>query len=62
MPAVTYPQPRGATWDDLGALIRGLAGRPELVGVSLADFVPAKDPGGELATRLAELVARSLHG
>ena len=62
MPAVTYPQPRGASWDDLDALVRGIAGRPELVGVSLADFVPAKDPGGELATRLAELVAGALRG
>lgn len=60
MPAVTYTQSGGATWDDLEALIGSIARRPELVGVSLADFVPAKDPGGQLATRLAQLVARGL--
>lgn len=48
MPAVTYPQPQGASWDDLDALVRGIAGRPELVGVSLADFVPAKDRAASL--------------
>ena len=62
MPAVTYAQPDGASWDDLEALVGGLAGRPELIGVSLADYVPAKDPGGELAARLAGLVARALRG
>ena len=60
MPAVTYPQPGGATWDDLEALIRSVAARPELVGVSLTDFVPPKDPGGEHAARLAQVVARAL--
>ena len=60
MPAVTYPQADGATWDDLEALIRSVASRPELAGVSLTDFVPVKDPGGVHAARLVEVVARAL--
>jgi arginase len=60
MPAVTYAQPGGASWDELEALVRSAAVRPELIGVSLADFVPAKDPGGEHAARLVQVVASSL--
>ena len=60
MPAVTYAQPHGATWDDLEALVGAFAARPELVGVSLADLVPVRDPGGESTARLAQLVAAAL--
>lgn len=60
MSAVTYTQSDGATWEDLEALIGTVAARPELVGVSVADFVPAKDPGGQSAARLVALLARTL--
>ena len=60
MPAVTYAQPGGATWDDLEELVRGIARRPGLAGVSLADFVPARDPGGAHAAELARRIARAL--
>jgi arginase family enzyme len=62
MRAGTYAQPDGATRDDLEALVRGIAARPELVGISLADFVPAKDPSGDLARRLSQLLIRCLAG
>ncbi len=60
MPAVTYAQPHGATWEDLEALAGAVAQRPELVGVSVADLVPGRDPGGEATARLARLVAAAL--
>jgi arginase len=60
MPAVTYAQPHGATWEELEALAGAVARRAELVGVSIADLVPARDPGGESTARLARLVAAAL--
>ncbi len=56
MPAVTYPQPDGLDWDQLGALLRPLASSPALVGLSVADFVPDKDSDGHHARRLVDLV------
>ena len=56
MPAVTYPQPNGLDWDQLGALLRPLASSPALVGLSVADFVPDKDSDGHHARRLVDLV------
>ena len=49
MPAVTYPQPRGASWDDLDALVRGIAGRPELAGFFGAGFFVAVSFAADLA-------------
>jgi arginase len=56
MPAVTYPQPDGLSWDRLGDLLRPLASSPALVGISVADYVPDKDSDGHHARRLVELV------
>lgn len=38
LPAVTYPQPYGLSWDELVELIGPLLAAPRLAGVSLADF------------------------
>jgi arginase len=56
MPAVTYPQPDGLSWDQLGDLLRPIASSPALVGVSVADYVPDKDSDGHHARRLVDLV------
>src|ERR687893_3293132 len=57
MAAVTYPQPSGLSWEQVETLLRPLASSSALVGVSVADFVPNKDPDGRNARRLVELIA-----
>jgi len=57
MPAVTYPLPDGLGWEHAEALLRPLIGSRRVVGLSVADFVPDKDPDGRYARRLVDLVA-----
>jgi arginase len=57
MSAVTYPLPEGLGFEHMEALLRPLASSPALVGLSVADYVPDKDPNGKNARRLVELVA-----
>jgi len=54
MPAVTYPQPIGLDWDDLLGLVRPLVVAPTLLGVSVADFNPDRDPDGAHAARVVD--------
>jgi arginase len=60
LPAVTYPQPLGLDWGELEALARPLAAAPNLVGVSVADFDPERDPYGALADRVVSLLVALL--
>jgi arginase len=60
LPAVSYPQPLGLDWDELAALVGPLAAAPGLIGVSLADFNPDRDPDGSHAAWVVDLVV-SLH-
>lgn len=60
MPAVSYPQPHGLTWEALEELLAPLAAAPELVGVSVSDLQADADPGGAYARRVAELLGRVL--
>ena len=57
MPSVTYPLPDGLGWEHAEALLRPLVGSRRLVGLSVADFVPDKDPDGTYARCLVDLVA-----
>jgi arginase len=57
MPAVTYQLPDGLGWEHAEALLRPLVRTRRLVGLSVADFVPDKDPDGRYARRLVDLVA-----
>lgn len=61
MPAVTYPQPNGFNWDQLAAAMTPLAQSPRLLGISVADFRPDLDPTGEFATRIVDLLNRTLN-
>jgi len=54
LPAVSYPQPLGLDWDEVVAIARPLAAAPNLIGVSVADFNPDRDPAGEHARRVVE--------
>jgi arginase family enzyme len=54
LPAVSYPQPLGLGWDELVEIARPLAAAPNLIGVSVADFNPDRDPDGEHAHRVVE--------
>jgi arginase len=57
MPAVTYPLPDGLGWEHVEALLRPLTQSSALVGLSVADFVPDKDPDGRYARQLVEMLA-----
>jgi len=54
LPAVSYPQPLGLDWDELVALVRPLVAAPDLLGVSVADFNPDRDPDGTHAAHVVE--------
>jgi arginase len=60
LPAVSYPQPLGLDWDELAALAGPLAAAPNLIGVSVADFNPDRDPEGAHARRVVELLGALL--
>jgi arginase len=54
LPAVSYSQPLGLDWDELVEIARPLAAAPNLIGVSVADFNPDRDPDGAHAHRVVE--------
>jgi arginase len=54
MPAVSYPQPLGLGWNDLVDLARPLVEAPNLLGVSIADFNPDRDPDGTYAAQVVD--------
>ncbi|MDQ3889401.1 MAG: arginase family protein [Actinomycetota bacterium] len=56
LPAVTYPQPGGLAWEELAALVRPLVRAPNLIGISVADFNPDRDPDGSQANHVVELL------
>ena len=60
LPAVTYPQPGGPSWDEVTALLTALGTHPGLVGVSVADFRPDLDAEGWYARRTLALLATAL--
>jgi arginase len=56
LPAVSYPQPLGLDWDEVAALVKPLVVAPGLIGLSVADFNPDRDPDGAYANRVVELL------
>jgi arginase len=56
LPAVSYPQPLGLDWTELTELVAPLAAAPGLVGLSVADFNPDRDPDGAYADRVVVLL------
>nr|WP_298684612.1 arginase family protein [uncultured Dongia sp.] len=61
-PATDYLMPGGLSWEAFASLFRGLAGSPQLLGISLACYNPEKDSGLRDGRRLANLVISSLQG
>jgi arginase len=57
LPAVTYPQPLGLDWDEFVSLTQPLAAASNLLGISIADFNPNRDPDGAYAARVVEAIA-----
>jgi arginase family enzyme len=57
LPAVSYPQPLGLDWHELVDLARPLAAAPNLLGVSIADYNPDRDPDGAHAAQIVEALA-----
>lgn len=60
LPAVTYPQSGGLDWDQLAVVLEALAGSPQLLGLSVADFRPDLDPTGQLAVHVIDFLERTL--
>jgi arginase family enzyme len=60
LPAVSYPQAGGLSWDELRELIAPLARSRHLIGASVADLNPDLDPDGRYAARVVELLAGAL--
>jgi arginase family enzyme len=58
--AVTYPQPLGLDWQELIELIHPLGTAPQLAGVSVADYNPDLDKGGEQARRIVDALEVAL--
>ncbi|PZF83651.1 arginase family protein [Jiangella anatolica] len=56
LPAVSYPQLGGPSWDELAEVLAPLAASPRLLGVSVTDFRADLDPSGEYAERIVELL------
>ena len=51
------PLPDGLGWENAEALLRPMVGSRRVVGLSVADFVPDKDPDGRYARHLVDLLA-----
>jgi arginase family enzyme len=60
LPAVSYPQALGLSWDELVALAAPLVAAPNLIGVSVADFNPDHDADGRHARLVVEALERLL--
>ena len=61
-PATDYLQPDGLSWRNFAHLLLGLAGSPNLMGLSVACYNPEKDPGYRAGRRLAGLLVEALAG
>lgn len=61
LPAVTYPHLDGLGWDEVEAALRVLL-EPEgaVAGLSIADYVPPRDPDGRGLEQLTEMLRRLL--
>jgi arginase len=62
MPAVTYPQAGGLDWDELARLLAPLCRSPALIGLSVADLEPDRDPEGAATRRTVALLTDLLGG
>jgi arginase family enzyme len=60
LPAVSYPQAGGLSWDELHELVEPLATSRHLIGASVADLNSDLDPDGRYAARVVELLAGAL--
>jgi arginase family enzyme len=60
LPAVSYPQAGGLSWDELHELVKPLAASRHLIGASVADLNSDLDPDGRYAARVVELLAGAL--
>ena len=58
--AVTYRQPLGLDWSALGELIEPLARAESLVGISIADLEPDRDPDGGQTARVVAMLSEVL--
>lgn len=60
LPAVSYPQPGGLSWDELAELLASLIASERLAGMSVADLQAELDPDLAYAQHVIELLAAHL--
>jgi arginase len=60
MPAVDHHHPGGLTWKEAVSVLRSILQTPRVAGLDVTIFNPRLDPDGELANRLAALIAGSV--
>ena len=58
--SVTYAQPEGLDWEDFTELTRIFLRSPALIGASVADFNPDRDPDGGDARRIVTALSEAL--
>jgi arginase len=59
-PATDYLMPGGLDWEELGEVLHPLLASPRLIGMSLACYNPAKDPGLECGRALVASLGEAL--
>jgi arginase len=59
LPAVSYPQPDGLSWEELVRLITPLLAAPGLAGVSLADFDADHEESEKHARRIVDALVEA---
>ncbi len=55
------PVPGGLDWPELGELLAPLVSHPACLGIAVACYNPERDPGGESAARIVELLAGTVN-
>ncbi|MGK9169573.1 arginase family protein [Inquilinus limosus] len=60
MPAVDYRIPDGLSFDELATVLRAATASGRMAGVDITIFNPALDPGGAIAARFVDAIARGL--
>jgi arginase len=60
MPAVSYPQPGGMTWDEIEVIASKAFAADHLIGVDATIYNPDLDPDRSLARRIVQFLAKAI--
>jgi len=60
IPAVDFPAPGGLGLDEAGVFLREMAANAGFLGMEVTNYNPDRDPGGDVAAKVVELIDRAL--